>query len=295
MLGRAGFASPRVVRSSDADVLARLLLTVSVSMKTSTSEDVGAPKGVPNQPPFLSRIPGWMPPVTSKVWPSGQFLTVCSRWVIETSGTSIDISGGPCSRGTTILVSSQMRFNRMVVLAGVIALFCMGGEKVCFGLLNEPWPNPTDAVWWAGANKSGSPTIGRTPATGIRGKSLRIPTLSATIFTVPPNGVSESGGPVYTGDPNIVIIRTGEVAERNYLRLGGSEAYVNLVVQGTLNVGGGPGTWGGLRIDLWTNWGKTQVIIDGGTLNVNGDTDQSDTIVSSGYVNVIGQIGLGAV
>ena len=83
---------------------ARPRLTVSASRKTRTSVLLGAPNGVPSQPPFLSRIPGWIPPVISKVWPSGQFLTVWSRCVIDTSGTSIDISGGPISRGAITLV-----------------------------------------------------------------------------------------------------------------------------------------------------------------------------------------------
>ena len=182
--------------------------------------------------------------------------------------------------------------SRIAVLAGVIALFCIGGERVCFGLLNEPWPNPTDAVWWAGA-QVGEPNYWTDPCNWNQGQVPRDTNFVGYNFSLPPNGVSEP--PVYTGDPNVVIIRASEIAECNYLRLGGQgDTYLNLVVQGTLNVGGGPGTWRGLRIQSWTNWGKNQVIIDGGTLNVNGDTDQSHMIVSSGYVNVIGQIGLGA-
>ena len=55
--------------------------------------------------------------------------------------------------------------SRTVVLVFVIAILGMGGERVCFGLLNEnPWPLPT--VWWAGA-QAGNRTIGWTPATGV--------------------------------------------------------------------------------------------------------------------------------
>ena len=187
---------------------------------------------------------------------------------------------------------AYMGFNRTLLLVCVLTLFCMGGEKVCFGLLNEPWPNPADAVWWAGA-KAGEPNYWTDPCNWNQGQVPRDTNFVGYNFTVPPNGVSEP--PVYTGDPNIVIIKAGEVAECNYLRLGGAgQTYVNLVVQGTLNVGGGPATWRGLRINSWTNWGKNQVIIDGGKLNVNGDTDQSHMIVISGDVNVLGQIGLGA-
>lgn len=186
----------------------------------------------------------------------------------------------------------KVYMSKIAVLVCVIALFCVSVENVCFGLLNEPWPNPTDAVWWAGA-KVGEPNYWTDPCNWNQGQVPRDTNFVGYNFTVPPNGVSEP--PVYAGDPNIVIIRSSEVAECNYLRLGGAgQTYVNLVVQGTLNVGGGPGTWRGLRINSWTSWGKNQVIIDGGTLNVNGDTDQSHMIVISGNVNVAGQIGLGA-
>ena len=54
-------------------------------------------------------------------------------------------------------------------------------------------------------------------------------------FPVPPNSVTETGSaPGYTGEPNVVIIRVGEVAECNYMMWGGQQSYANLVIQGTL-------------------------------------------------------------
>ena len=41
----------------------------------------------------------------TRVWASGQFLTVCSRWVSVASGTSMDVStAAPISRGAITLV-----------------------------------------------------------------------------------------------------------------------------------------------------------------------------------------------
>src|SRR5208283_4084269 len=74
-------------------------LTVSASRKTRTSVLVGAPNGVPSQPPFLSSIPGWMPPVISRVCPSGQFLTVWSRWSWKPRGRRSTSPAGPARGG----------------------------------------------------------------------------------------------------------------------------------------------------------------------------------------------------
>jgi hypothetical protein len=180
--------------------------------------------------------------------------------------------------------------SRILVLAFVMAILGIGGERVCFGLANEsPWPLPT--VWWAGA-KVGEPNYWMDPCNWSTGA---VPDINQRgvghQFTTPPNGVGEP--PVYTGEPNIVIIRAGEVAECNYMMWGGQQSYANLVIQGTLNMGSGPGTVFGLRICSWTNWNRNKVIVDGGKLNVNGDTDQSYMIVPSGDVNIIGQIGMG--
>ena len=50
---------------------------------------IGARYAEVEQPPFLSRMPGWIPAEMISDWPSGQFLTVCSRWVWVASGTSM--------------------------------------------------------------------------------------------------------------------------------------------------------------------------------------------------------------
>jgi len=197
--------------------------------------------------------------------------------------------------------------SRILVLAFVMAVLGMGGERICFGLANEdPWPLPT--VWWTGAspndvnyslsywndpcNWGGALADGAVPDHNQRGVGYQFP--------VPPNGVQEtSPGPgqpatnPYTGEPNVVIIRTGEVAECNYMMWGGQQSYANLVIEGTLNMGSGPGTVYGLRICSWTTWNRNKVIVNGGKLTVNGDTDQSYMIVNSGDVNIIGQIGMG--
>ena len=86
--------------------------TLSTSRKTRTSVAVGKVPGIGrlNRPLFLSRMPGWMPQEMTSVWPSGQFLTVCSRWVWVASGTSMDVStAAPISRGAITLVRCNVR------------------------------------------------------------------------------------------------------------------------------------------------------------------------------------------
>jgi len=124
--------------------------------------------------------------------------------------------------------------SRIVVLAFVIAILGMGGERVCFGLSAEPAINK----WWAGA-KAGEPNYWMDPCNW--GTIPAVPTAVQSAkyqFPVPPDGVGQSGSPPgYTGDPNVVIIRTTETAECNYLGWGGQQTYANLVIQGTLNMG----------------------------------------------------------
>ena len=59
--------------------------------------------------------------------------------------------------------------SRIVVLAGVIAVLCVGGEKVCFGLVNEsPWPMfGSVPTWWTGLVPTSIEHHGLTPAIGI--------------------------------------------------------------------------------------------------------------------------------
>ena len=109
-------------------------------------------------------------------------------------------------------------------------------------------------------------------------------------MTVPASPNNVGINPTSTvSDPCTVIIGPSMTADCNYLRLGQNAAYVNLIIQGQLNIVGP-----GLRIPSWTDYQNCQVIVNGGTLNINGSTDQSHMIVNSGDVNVVGQMGLGA-
>jgi hypothetical protein len=189
-----------------------------------------------------------------------------------------------------------MGFNKILLLICVFAVFCVANESVCFGLLNEGevvWPLPS--VWWNGTATPLEPNYWMDPCNWPLDGNL--PTADMNVgyeFSLPPNGVGQDGSlPGYTGEPNIVIIRTGEVAECNYLRLGAAQTYMDLVIRGQLKMGKGPGTVYGLRICAWTGWNRNRVIVDGGTLDVNGDTDQSYMLVPSGDVNITGQICMG--
>jgi hypothetical protein len=169
--------------------------------------------------------------------------------------------------------------NRILVLASVIAVLCTGGERVCFGLANEsPWPMfGSVPTWWTGLGADVNRTSWFDPCNWDK-------------LTVPASPNNVGINPTSTAsDPCTVVINPSIIADCNYLRLGQSTAYVNLIIQGQLNIGGP-----GLRVPSWTGYQKCQVIINGGTLNINGSTDQSYMIVNSGDVNVAGQIGLGA-
>ena len=192
-----------------------------------------------------------------------------------------------------------MGFNRIVVLVGVLVLLCVGGENICFGLADEGavvWPLPS--VWWNGVATPIEPNYWMDPCNWSTGA---VPTADQNVgydFGAAPDGhaytdAEVAAGTYYTGEPNIVIIRTGEVAECNYLRLGSTQAYVDLIIRGKLEMGKGPGTAYGLRICAWTHWGRSRVIVDGGILDVNGDTDQSYMLVPRGDVNILGQIAMG--
>jgi hypothetical protein len=192
-----------------------------------------------------------------------------------------------------------MGFNKILLLICVFAVFCVANESVCFGLLDEGavvWPLPS--VWWSGVATPLEPNYWMDPCNWSSGA---VPTADQNVgyaFITPPDGVQRPDLPdppadPYMGEPNIVIIRVGEVAECNYMRWGSQQSYANLVIRGTLKMGKGPGTAYGLRICSWTGWNRNKVIVDGGTLDVNGDTDQSYMLVPSGDVNVAGQIAIG--
>ncbi|MGA2322631.1 MAG: LamG domain-containing protein [Sedimentisphaerales bacterium] len=195
---------------------------------------------------------------------------------------------------------SIIGIRKLLFLICMVAIVFVANESVCFGLADEGavvWPLPS--VWWNGVATPIEPNYWMDPCNwNLDGN---VPTADMNVgysFITPPDGVQRPDTPdpptnPYMGEPNIVIIRTGEVAECNYLRWGSQQSYANLVIQGTLKMGKGPGTVYGLRICSWTGWQRNKVVIDGGTLDVNGDTDQSYMLVPSGDVNVLGQIGMG--
>jgi hypothetical protein len=194
---------------------------------------------------------------------------------------------------------STINIRKLLFLICMVGIVFVANESVCFGLLDEGavhWPLPT--VWWNGAATPIEPNYWMDPCNWSSGA---VPTADQNVgydFGAAPNGhaytdAEVAAGTYYTGDPNIVIIRAGEVAECNYLRLGSTQAYVDLIIRGRLEMGKGPGTAYGLRICAWTHWGRSRVIVDGGTLDVNGDTDQSYMLVPRGDVNILGQIAMG--
>ena len=170
--------------------------------------------------------------------------------------------------------------SKILVIAGVIAVLCAGGQRACFALVNEsPWPMfGSVPTWW---NTTGAADPNKTSwFDPVNWSTGEVPRDVNNVGINPTSTVSE---------PCNVVVGPSLTADCNYLRLGQNAAYVNLIVQGTLNIKGP-----GLRVPSWTGYQQTQVIINGGTLNISGSTDQSYMIVNSGDVNVVGQMGLGA-
>ncbi len=175
---------------------------------------------------------------------------------------------------------AYMGFKRIVVLVGLFAVLCVGGERVCFGLSNEsPWPMfGSVPTWW---NTAGAADPNKTSwFDPVNWGTGEVPRETNNVGINPTSTAA---------DPCTVIIGPSKIADCNFLRLGDNAAYVNLIIQGTLNIKGP-----GMRVPSWTGYQYCQVIVNGGTLNISGSTDQSHMIVNSGDVNVVGQIGLGA-